>query len=296
MANALEMHPVSKRVAFRSVGVPSVAFVLVAALAHCSLDDQGRGDAAPGGASAAGTGGSGDQGASGTGLAGESPGGGAGGGGPGGAPTTGGAGGSETAGAAGSGGAGAGGGQAGSAGAGGSPPLGCDDQKGEFAVENSPNSCFFFLSKSSKAVPPGGPHDDWTWDEARNDCNALSAQLASLATGDEFDDLRELMFEGDTDPPIGNGDDVWIGARTDAAPPPTKEDLANLFTWQSGETWQYVTYGDWPWHADQPSLESDLERCVEMRRQFNYEMNNRKCSDKLHFVLCERPGAPARTR
>ncbi|HEU4411663.1 MAG TPA: C-type lectin domain-containing protein [Polyangiaceae bacterium] len=183
----------------------------------------------------------------------------------------------------------------GSSGAGGGAPTECDESKGEFGKVSAPGSCFFLLAEGSKATPPGSSRTEWSWDEARNDCNALSSQLASLASGAEYDELRSYLFEGGGDSQVDS--DVWIGARTDAPVPATPQELAYLFTWQSGEPWTYSTFGNWPWRDDEPALNpNDLERCVEMRYDFSFEMNNRACDERLRFVLCERDATAARGR
>ncbi|HEU4412831.1 MAG TPA: C-type lectin domain-containing protein [Polyangiaceae bacterium] len=187
------------------------------------------------------------------------------------------------------------GGAGGSSGAGGQPSATCDASKGEFGKASAPGSCFFILTEGSKAMPPGNSRTEWNWDEARDDCNALSSQLASLASGAEFDELRSYLFDGGGD--LGVDSDVWIGARTDAPVPATPQELAYLFTWQSGEPWTYHTFGGWSWPDGEPALNpNDLERCVEMRHQFAFEMNNRTCEERLRFVLCERDTTVARGR
>jgi hypothetical protein len=279
------------------------------ALAHCQLETEGLGlDGGQAGTSSDGFGGASGgpftQGTGGT----SNEGGTAGAGGLGGAAGVGGSDNpSGASGAAGNG--GEGGSTAGSAsgaagegggGAAGSGGAGCDAAKGEFSVPSAPGSCFFFLGNGSLVTPPS-ERTQWDWDEARIDCEALQARLASLAELAEYDAVQDLVSASNNGGGGGTGggsdvggvrvtSSVWIGARTDADPG-NQSQLAQSFVWQSGEEWKYDPPEEHPWGADQPDFNFFgvlTERCVEMREPFDFNMNNLGCDTNLNFVLCER--------
>lgn len=212
------------------------------------------------------------------------------------AGTTNGSGGAGAAGDAGSAGTGAGGagsgGVSGTGGMGGSAGGGpqCDAAKGEFAVPSAPASCFVFLAEGAKALPPPS-RSDWNWDQAVDDCEKLGAQLASLGTLAEYNDLRQAIGRDRGDGLTVNGS-IWIGARTDIDTNfPSEAELMPSFDWQNEQSaWVYTTFGAEPWGGNEPSRPGAfqaLERCVEMRNG-DFLMNNLDCDRNLDFALCER--------
>lgn len=204
--------------------------------------------------------------------------------------TANGAGGVGGAGAAGAGAAGVGGGGAsGGGGSGGSVSL-CNPTKGQFSVPSEPRSCFLFLGKGGLTLPPSS-RTEWEWPEAVADCNAIGGQLASLGTLAEYEDIRQAIARDRGDGLTINGS-VWLGAATGIASG-NQTDVAKSFIWQNtGVDWIYDVPGAEPWDPGEPSLPfffSDLERCVEMRIEVDFRMNNTNCDDRRRFALCELP-------
>ncbi len=271
---------------------------LLALLWHCSLKSAGLGpdDAGPAGAGAPSGGEAGDEGSPGvTGSGGSAQGQGGAGGGRAGSP---GAGGVSGAGA----GVGGGAGSSGAAGAGGGGFEPCLPDKGEFELVGTPGACFFFLAEDSKAQS-GSKRDDWTWDEASDDCGKLGGALASPSTPAEYEAARAYIAAQGAGAALPVDDHVWLGGFTTATYAESNDDLASRFAWVGGDDWAFDAAGVTPWNTnplepsyDGPGPGDADQRCVEMRNDGTYglRMNNVDCGDKHKFALCERPRAPAR--
>jgi hypothetical protein len=271
---------------------------LLTLLWHCSLASEGQAPPVDGtptngsggsGQNGAGQGGTGGGGVQGTGGGVQGTGGVAGSGG--GNAGSGGAGGD--AGDAGSG--GEAGGMAGTAGGG---PVECDAAKGEFEVAGEAGSCFFLLAEKAKVQPTSG-RKAWTWDQARDDCAAFgnTTKLASLATLQVYQQVRDYLRENGEDlaglSANSKNENVWLGGSTELGATTSKNTLAASFTWVDGEKWAFATASQPPWGDDaEPSIDgpSDTvtEKCLEMRNDYAFDMNNIPCDEPRSFALCRR--------
>lgn len=184
------------------------------------------------------------------------------------------------------------------AGTAGGGPVECDAAKGEFEVSAEAGSCFFLLAEKAKVQPTSG-RKQWTWNEARDDCAAFgnTTKLASLATPQVYQQARDHLIENGEDlaglSEKKSNENVWIGGSTNLDTTTSKNTLAASFTWVGGETWAFSTASQAPWgDPAEPSIDGPsntvTEKCVEMRNDYKFNMNNIPCDEPRPFALCRR--------
>jgi len=101
-----------------------------------------------------------------------------------------------------------------------------------------------------------------TWVDARDNCLALGADLASVTSQDEQDFIHNLEL----------AEDVWIGAND--------RDEDKTFEWSNGDFWGKGSFKFW--QNGQPDHKKDQD-CVKMRFQ-NGRWTDLTCDKAMKYV------------